>query len=236
MIRYIHGSEDSNDIDVFYVFEKMPSFRDAQLFCSEKGIENRNIIVIENGLVIDCFKGTCDEIQNSLIATYGLHKQEYPLLLQNTVKRNIPLKAVRVLRCFLSHYSRTSARPVIKSALQSGSWFQRLECVSNLDLDETEYGKNSVIEVRKVFAFQLAQILGLFEDREIYTKSEAALLYPGLRTYLYRESGNDGYILSKYFDDFIETCACFDIEEGKDGITYFRNFNVKIDIKNEIVI
>jgi hypothetical protein len=79
-IKYIHGSGDSLDIDVFYVFDKKPTYQECHIFCSNTD-ENRNIIVIDNGYVTDCFKGTIDEVQNSLIDTYGLHEQEYPLLI-----------------------------------------------------------------------------------------------------------------------------------------------------------
>jgi hypothetical protein len=40
-IYYIHGSADSVDKDIFYVFDEMPLFQDAKRFCdaSKKKIE-----------------------------------------------------------------------------------------------------------------------------------------------------------------------------------------------------
>ena len=51
MIRYIHGSADSTDLDVVYVFEEIPSFEECQLFCRSDPKENRNIIVVRDGIV-----------------------------------------------------------------------------------------------------------------------------------------------------------------------------------------
>ena len=49
MIRYIHGSEDSLDLDVFYVFDFLHDINECKRFCSEDDTENRNIsILIKN--------------------------------------------------------------------------------------------------------------------------------------------------------------------------------------------
>lgn len=39
-IRYVHGSEDSVDIDVVYVFDKLPDVSTCKSFCDGKGNEN----------------------------------------------------------------------------------------------------------------------------------------------------------------------------------------------------
>lgn len=36
-----------------------------------------------------CYKGTPDELNNALLETYSLHKQEYPLLITRKVTHNI---------------------------------------------------------------------------------------------------------------------------------------------------
>ena len=79
--KYIHGSEDSIDTDVCYVFDRMPDAGECKRFCDSTRAENRNIICIENGTVSGCYKGIPDELNNALIETYGLHEQEYPLLI-----------------------------------------------------------------------------------------------------------------------------------------------------------
>ena len=83
MLKYIHGSEDSLDTDVFYVFDKIPSFAECRKFCSEDPNENRNIITIKNGIVEQCFIGTPDEINNGLLDTYKLHPQTCELKIEH---------------------------------------------------------------------------------------------------------------------------------------------------------
>ncbi|MCK9575614.1 MAG: hypothetical protein WC979_01100 [Candidatus Pacearchaeota archaeon] len=235
MIRYIHGSGDSLDIDVFYVFDKLPSFQECKEFCDSSKEENRNIIVIKDGMVTDCYKGTCDEIQNSLITTYRLHEQEFPLILDTKVKRNEILKAVRVLRCFLSHYSKTTYRESVKSALKSHSWESRLSVAETLDLSIDEFGKNSVIEVRKIFAFQLAQALGLLMGRpEIYTKAAAAKEFPELEKYLYRIPTSANYLIQAY-KDFLFICRTFDVIQQGDVVN-FIHYGTKINLKDEEIL
>ena len=118
MIRYIHGSADSIDLDTVYVFEEMPSFLQCQLFCQSSTSENKNIIVICDGIVVDCFKGLPDEVNNALYTTYPLHIQEYPLLVNRMVSRDIFLKDITVTRKLLSSLTRTNLRPAIKEALR----------------------------------------------------------------------------------------------------------------------
>jgi hypothetical protein len=86
LIRIIHGSADSTDVDVNYFMETpIPPDRHSLLtFCNETKEENRNVLYYskEEGVVIECMKGTPDETNNSSMATYGLHKQDAPLPLK----------------------------------------------------------------------------------------------------------------------------------------------------------
>lgn len=193
MICYQHGSEDSLDKDVFYVFDKIPNFTRAQEFCSNKE-ENRNIIVVEDGIVTYCYKGTIDEINNGLYDTYKLHKQEYPLIITRKVDRDEFIKAiVRVLRCLISHCSRTKYRNEVKKIMKSPSWKERISFAKSIDyVNITNYDKNGSLEdVLKIFAFQMAQSISLFIGEEIYTKIHASIVYPNLHKYLYREVNAD---------------------------------------------
>lgn len=231
MKKYYHGSKDSLDKDVYYVFDSLPSFNESKTFCCESKDENRNIIVIKDGIVVDCYKGTCDEIQNSLLVTYHLHNQEYPLVISEKVDRLIMLKCVRVTRCILSHFTKTSFRKQVKEALQSYSWARRLEVLSSLDLSNVEYGKNSKSEVRKVFAFQLGQILGLFDNIELYTKSEVSDYLPELRKYLYREDCSSDDLVKVYLN-FLEKCKIISFIQDNDFV-YFHAFKERINLKDE---
>jgi hypothetical protein len=235
-IKYIHGSEDSLDVDVFYVFDKLPTFRECQEFCSDKE-ENRNIIVVKNGVVIDCYKGTIDEINNGLIDTYQLHKQDYNNIVIARVERDVLIKAIRVVRCLLSHCSRTQYRTEVKTALRSPSWKVKLNTLKSIKFDEIEdYGKSGTKEdVYKVFAFQLGQVLGLFDGYEFYTKSSIANKHELLKKYLYREKNSDVTDLISYIYLFLEEVSQFEVEEVN-GIVHFKDFEKNVDLVKEIYI
>lgn len=232
-IKYIHGSEDSLDVDILYVFDEMPTFTECQKFCSNTE-ENRNIIVVKNGVVKDCFKGTIDEINNGLLSTYDLHHQEHENVVMRKVERDIIIKAVRVVRCLLSHCSRTQYRSEVKKALKSSSWNEKIKTIKSIDFNTiTDYGKSgSKEDVLKIFAFQLGQMLGLIEGNEFYTKSAIANEYPDLKKYLYREKDTDIFELIAHIDGFIDFASNLNIEEKDDYVT-FTDFNKSIDLVKE---
>lgn len=193
--RYIHGSEDSTDTDVVYVVDEIPSLQEAKVFCSADKSENRNLITVDErkGVVMTCYKGSIDEINNSLIDTYGLHEQTDPLLVKFRRCRDIPIKCMRSSRIILSHLSRSQFRTQVKEALH-GCWNERIETLElladNLDtIDFDTLNKNmSGDDIKKVIAFQIGQCSALLDDVEIYTKGGLSAYYPTLKPYLYRYS------------------------------------------------
>jgi hypothetical protein len=200
MTHFIHGSEDSLDVDVFFVIENLHQLTQdeqkklcVQLSTEHGPTSNGNLISIKDGFVDFVYKGTVDEVNNSLLATYHLHEQEFPLPIAGTLPRDKVLKALRTIRGILSHCSRTQYREMVKKALNSKSLTDRLEAACHIRFAEiADFGKNPAIEVYKFMAFQLAQILGLIlEDKEIYTKSQAATFFKTrsrvLAKMLYRE-------------------------------------------------
>ena len=110
LARYIHGSGDSTDTDVVYVVDALPDKAECKRFCSESPVENRNLITIKDDVVSEVYKGTADEVNNALLATYSLHEQSYPLLVTRAVERIVPLKYVRGIRIILSHLTRSQYR------------------------------------------------------------------------------------------------------------------------------
>lgn len=190
MIRYIHGSQDSLDVDVYYVFDKMPSFKECREFCSADMSENRNIICITDGVVSEVFIGTVDEVNNGLIDTYSLHQQDYPLIVTKRLERNVILKQIRATRGILSILSRTQYRTMIKDALKH-NWLNRLDCLGHIRLTEVDFdalGKRMCKEdMLKVIAFQIGQGMALFDGCELYTKQSVAEYYPQLYAFLYRQ-------------------------------------------------
>ena len=153
--------------------------------------ENANLIVIEDGVVTDCYKGTPDEINNALLATYNLHYQTYPLFVERLVKRDVYIKVIRAVRGILSHLSRSQYRTQVKEALKA-NWKTRLTTLFGIDLKEVDFDSinNNLngADIKKVIAFQIGQTMGLLNGVELYTKSAIAKEFPLLKPYLYREN------------------------------------------------
>jgi paraquat-inducible protein B len=240
--KYIHGSADSTDVDVVYVVDELPSFADCKRFCAEDKAENRNVLTVENGIVINCFKGTPDEINNSLLKTYSLHKQNSPLVIERTVERVVPIKVVRAMRIIISHLSRTALRPIIKSALR-GSWSERLDCLNviqeTLDKLDFEHANNnmSAADIKKVLAFQMGQTLALLNGKELYTKAEIASEYPQLRATLYREQNASIEDLKGFMRGFLDSMRTLKVESFKtseEGIhILFKDYGYSVELLKE---
>ena len=197
IIRYIHGSEDSTDVDVIYVFDSLPGIADCKRFCVGNSNENGNIIVVKNGVVASAFKGSVDEVNNALFYTYPLHRQEFPLIIQRSVERDVMLKDIKVVRKILSSFSRTQFRCDIKEALRSG-WEKRLNTLKNLDynlIDFSSIPKTSKEDLLKTLAFQIGQAIALREGVELYTKRAIAQYFPELKDCLYRVASSSDIII-----------------------------------------
>ncbi len=231
--KYRHGSEDSLDKDIYYVFDELPTFHECKEFCDETCEENRNIITIHNGIVSGCYKGTIDEINNGLLVTYPLHEQEYPLLVERKVERDKLIKSIRVMRCFLSHHSRTIYRSIVKNALNSPSWSVRVCALKSIDLSLiNDYGKSKREDILKTFAFQLCQRLALGGDIEIYTKKQAIKTYQSMEKYLYRRPESDLKELISKYDRFILSLESIEFEMIE-NFCYFPHYNKIINLVTE---
>jgi len=143
------GSPNSRDKDAAYVFQEMPSMAECKEFCRNEE-ENRNIIVLEDGVVRETFKGLPDEMNNSLYYTFDLHDQssENPIL--KPIKRIIPLKVVRANRIALSMLARTQYRSEVKQALSSYNFNERIKTLGGIDFRKAELDPEQL----KAIAFQ----------------------------------------------------------------------------------
>lgn len=215
MLGYIFGSEDSLDLDVLFVVDQLKSTKEnhsmVNQFCVEFGdqyntdkIINGNLIVINNNQVVDSFKGTIDEVNNSLIDTNKFHNQLFEVPSLNRLDRDIWLKGLRVARVILSFYSRTDNRVQIKSALK-GNIIEKLNVLTTLSItNEPIIGKKVTDkDVYKIIAFQFGQFFGLLDSKEFYTKASIAEYYEDLKPFLYRESLVDLSILDSWLTEFI---------------------------------
>lgn len=215
---FTHGSEDSLDHDVYVIFDHIPTFHEAKSHCDSLDDMNANILVLKDGVVDWCFKGTEDECNNSLFSTYSLHEQAYPNPIIHKVERDIPLKLVRTIRGLLSYFSRTSIRIKIKAALRSSSYEEKMSALKVCQLSyDIDFKKATHIEVFKFYAFQLGQTLALIEHNvELFTKKDVASYYPELYPYLYREVACTEE-LQAFFERFISWCDSHITQEGVDS-------------------
>jgi hypothetical protein len=200
---FIFGSKSSLDLDVMFIINKPCETKKAsQDFCEFiKGADalreelryldkelNSNLCTIENKNVTWSYKGTCDEIQNSLIDTYANWEQKYPLDLVRT-KRDVNLKITRTLRVVISVMTRSNFRAETKKSLKSKDLIQRLDVLKNIKFEELElyHKKITLTNCFKLIAFQLGQTLGLIEGVEVYSKEGVWKLYPHLSKMLMRQ-------------------------------------------------
>ena len=218
MVRYIHGSADSTDLDVVYVFEEIPPFEECQLFCRSDPKENRNIIVVRDGIVTYSFKGNEDEVNNALLATYFLHEQAYPLLINRPVPRDVFLKDISITRKIISPLTDTPIRQRIKSALRA-NWTERLAVMKELELSQIDFdhvGKWKKEDLLKSIAFQLGQGIGLHRGVEVYTKADIASYIPQLHPYLYRHE-EDTKGLQSVFEAYLQILSQTEIQMLSDN-------------------
>lgn len=221
--NYIYGSEDSTDVDIAYIVDKLPSLQECKKFCSEDKKENRNLITINDGIITDCYKGTIDELNNAILDTYKLHIQNTELFINRNVKRDIPLKLIRSIRAMLSHLSRSQYRKEIKFALRS-NWSMRLNTILNIKLDTIDFNtlnnNMSREDILKLFAFQIGQCSALiYGKHELYTKNEIISYNDILTSYLRRNINTNISELNE-----IKNKLIYDI------INYFEICDINIDI------
>lgn len=190
-----HGSQDSLDTDVYLVLEEpILVLQRCKEVCESFPDINANLVVIEHGEVVWCYKGTVDEVNNSIYYTYSLHTENVePCPIFKAVNRNIELKVERTIRGILSYMSRTSLRTEIKTALKSKDLGVKIKALKLIDLPSIEsFGKKGTnIEVYKFLCFQLVQVCMLYLGNEVYTKQDVRNLFPSLASIIDREEDSE---------------------------------------------
>ncbi|MFD1602511.1 hypothetical protein ACFSJW_19660 [Flavobacterium artemisiae] len=215
-IYQIFGSENSLDVDLVFFIEEMPKTIAEKLSLAKEltnsvaadfpeKVINANLAVCRNGHLIEVYKGTTDELNNSLFYTYGFHQQQYSNQINKLLKRDIDLKFLRSTRMILSFLSKTEYRVAVKNALR-GELKEKIQVLETVDLNQiSSFGKNTNYQdVLKSIAFQLGQSILLDAGKEVYTKSQIAESFPELKNYLFREENTDTENLQQYLLKFVE--------------------------------
>lgn len=235
----IHGSENSLDVDAYVIVPAPLGFKEAKSLCDSYKDVNANLLAVEDGIVTWCYKGTMDECNNSILATYALHEQTSPIPVTRKVPRSYALKMVRTLRGVLSYCSRTQYRDNVKSALSSWDLDIKFAVLQSIDLKTiTDFQKASLIETYKFLAFQLGQTLALLEDDvELFTKNSVATYYPELSVYLAREDA-DVSGLQSFYERFLKFVgeSFGKVEKHELFFTDYQGVREVFDCKTEIVL
>lgn len=204
IVYNIFGSSDSLDYDIAVKVNSLSSIeKNKKLISSveeqfkEKFSDkplNCNLVIVKNNMIVECHKGTPDEVNNSVLRTYSFHKQEFPCFVSKLDSRDRLLKILRATRTILSFCSRTPFREIIKDALKS-NYSVQFEVLSNLPIIkiyEAGLGNTKNITMKhflKKSAFQIVQVLGLISDNfEYYTKQEIVYEYPLLYNIMYEQN------------------------------------------------
>ena len=198
------GSSDSKDLDMIFFMDTIPpTIAEAAakcaelselyiiLFASDKPL-NCNLAIVENGVLIDSFKGNLDELNNSLLATYDLHVQVYPNHITKRLVRDVDLKFLRASRAVLSYLTKSQYRIIVKNALK-GDILLKCKVLEMMDFNDLDWSnaKLDLLEIKKALAFQIGQTLALWKGQEIYTKKDIGLAFPTLKPYLERQPKTD---------------------------------------------
>ena len=204
-IYNIFGSRTSIDRDVMVIIKSPLATQDAHNLVHEldrvlisefpKSSKrlNTNICTVSEGNLLWTFKGVPDECQNSILATYAMHEQHHPCIVERTVPRNIPMKITRSLRSILSTMTRTEGnRETVKKALKNDTIRARLDCLNSIDLSTLVYMKSckeNPIEIYKQIAFQMGQTRALLREDslELFDKILVGYEYPTLYSSLMRK-------------------------------------------------
>jgi hypothetical protein len=179
------GSHNSVDTDMVYKVERIPDQQRSKELCLHPS-ENRNLVVIKNGVVADCYKGLPDETNNAIFHTYHLHEQQAPNCVTQAVTRIVPLKVVRATRVVLSQLTRTDHRAEVKEALHSMNLARRYEALSHIDFSKLDLSPDAL----KTIAFQLAQTNALIDGHELYTKGAVQEYAPAVADLIARRAGS----------------------------------------------
>lgn len=214
----VFGSKSSKDLDVMVFVDEIPQKPhlchqlESELniwikdFTKTDKEVNSNLATIKDGVISNVFKGIQCEVNNSLIRTYDLHQQYFPLKLYSLIERDVDLKILRTCRVLLSFISRTQYRNIVKPALSS-KFGDKVNALYQFDISKLDRFSDKNVsqeDIFKVYAFQIGQTLSLIDGVELYTKEEISSTYPELEKFISRKYDGDLVTLEKWKNIFLD--------------------------------
>jgi len=247
----VFGSQDSVDVNVIVFLDSLPNKDESKKLCDFYKLAIKrtyfnilsykldrvidiNLGVLKKGILIDVFKGSVDEINNSLFYTYNYHKnlQLYIQQIDKPIKRDIHNKMLRSSRIILSLLSRTNYNILVKEVLKTNLKAQ-VNLIQKIDLSKIQdFGiKNQTNkDVLKTITFQMCQTIALSSGFDIYSKSSISVMFPTVKKFIYRSDNINKYDLlhleelkCKYIDILHEEFSTIGEENEK---TYSFKKNV----------
>ena len=208
-----HGSEDSLDHDIHYLSPVPLLKAEAKRIADGSPDGNANVICVKDGIVIWSYKGSPDETNNGILATYDLHDQFVKNPVVRRVDREIAVKVVRTIRGVLGVNSRGPMRLHVKQAIRSNSMAEKLDVLSRISLTG-DFGDRDRKDSFKFIAFQIAQCYALVaKKQELFTKSQCSKEFHSLRPFLDRKDG-DLRSLQIVWDSFIHLIKNSYVQDG----------------------
>lgn len=197
-----HGSKDSKDKDIVYIFPKEPSNKECVQFSEKFQDQDINIITLKNNFVTFSFKGSPDESNNSLLATVTNFDQKFKLPIEKKVPRVVPLKVCNtILSVLIIIRKHELYRDVTIEALSSFDFEKRRKFLYSVDFSKIMLS----IEEMKFLAFRLGQTISLIQGKELYSKGEIMEMFKDLSTILKREENDsNSLVLNQFLKIFLK--------------------------------
>lgn len=190
----IFGSTNSQEYDILFHVPEIPHNKEmCKLVCLAIGemielndkVKRVTLCTIKDGIIIKTSEGLADEYNNNLYYTYSLHRQYAECLVDRPVVRAIHAKLEKVIGDILNILEKTQYRQKILP-IDMDNFEEKYNLFKELDLDNVSFGFNqldgedyedSYALFKQAAAFEMIQIIGLYENIEIYTAIDAYNYY-----------------------------------------------------------
>lgn len=213
---YKFGSKQSLDNDLLYIVDCIGTIEECKKMAEnlqETSDDDINFAVLENRQLVNVYKGTPDEVNNSLFKTFFNFEQYYNERPVDLTIRNVSLKISRCLRIIMSFLSRTSDRKNIKNLLKSENVFYQLKYLFDFNFENiNDFNKKNFTteQIYKKIFFQIGQTMTLINGIEVYSKKGIINHYDVFEKYLMLQTEIDEN--SKRQLNFWKDQLCLDIK------------------------
>lgn len=207
----------------------------GQFTNTDKTVDFSFIHISKDGVVDWCEYDDLGECNNALYYTFNHHAYNNIVLYgKNPIKfkleQNVSFKIVKVVRTLLTFLSRTSYREEVKYLLKKGSFKERLEFIlkvvsqNGISSVETFNKKLPDVEIVKDIAFMFIQLYGLVHDIDVFCKRDAALRFPDLARYIYKDHNAPLEPLEDFIIETFESLSMnIEVFDKIDGVKYSKD-------------